>query len=164
MGSDCRCHFCNVFSELRGIKGHSVRKLNSTGRITGFLCSQANHSYNLCGQPQSCSPNLTPEPVWEPGWYGGWPALRESKSLLRKIKLCPFCRFQKGHSLFIEFPERDPFKRSIGQCIVSKLANEIFDFLKLGWSFLVAEKRYLKCTQHTFVVYTIDINCEKLSL
>ena len=30
MGSDCRCHFCNVFSELRGIKGHSVRKLNST--------------------------------------------------------------------------------------------------------------------------------------
>ena len=40
---------------------------------------------------------------------------------------------------------------------MSKLANEIFDILKLCWSFSVAEKQYLKWVIITLFMYTLDI-------
>lgn len=40
---------------------------------------------------------------------------------------------------------------------MSKLANEIFDILKLCWLFSVAEKQYLKWVIITEVMFTFDL-------
>ena len=47
---------------------------------------------------------------------------------------------------------------------VSKLANEIFDFLKFDGSILVAEKSYLKWVLMTCLPNTLDATWKKLHL
>ena len=47
---------------------------------------------------------------------------------------------------------------------MSKLANEIFDILKLCWLFSVAEKQYLKWVIITCLPNTLDATWKKLHL